>query len=121
MSHSCPQVFATPEWAVLGFPIVEPDLRDEAVTKLKIASHPPTNRLVSLLEKSPPAESDARAWFEILANRVGGESDSSFHPYSSTDCIASCRLLGGRTQKTVQHTFRARPILVAAWIEGFCP
>lgn len=72
MPHQYEQVFAAPEWAALGFTIVEPNLREEVVTKLKIDLHPPPSRLVALLEKAPPAQSVARVWFETLASRTGG-------------------------------------------------
>lgn len=84
--HEHKQVFAAPEWATLGFTIVDQDLREEAVTKLKIALHPLPSRLVALLEKSPPPASVARAWFEILANRIGGTVNSAIHLLRHADC-----------------------------------
>lgn len=86
ISHYHEQVFAAPEWATLGFVIVDQDLREEAVTKLKIDLHPPPSRLVSLLEKSPPRTNVARAWFEILANRIGGSLNSAIHLSRHADC-----------------------------------
>ncbi|KAI0060543.1 hypothetical protein BV25DRAFT_1908367 [Artomyces pyxidatus] len=64
-------VFANPEWAALGFMVISPELRDDALTKLKIAASPPTARLVALLEKAPPKdELTARQYFEVLAGRI---------------------------------------------------
>jgi hypothetical protein len=67
------KVFASPEWASLGFLVVPSSLRDDALTKLKISEHPPASLLVALLEKTPPRnEAQAREWFGILAGRVAG-------------------------------------------------
>jgi hypothetical protein len=67
------QVFASPDWASLGFLVVPSSLRDDALTKLKISEHPPAPLLVALLEKTPPRnDAQAREWFGILAGRVAG-------------------------------------------------
>ena len=67
------QVFAGPEWAALGFLVIEPSLRDVAVTKLKIGEHPLTTSLITLLEKTPStSDSQARELCGVLAGRVSG-------------------------------------------------
>jgi hypothetical protein len=67
------EVFSNPEWQSLGFPILDPTLRQDAANKLKIKEHPPTNQLVRLLEASPPGtQAQAREWFGILSRRVSG-------------------------------------------------
>ena len=67
------QLYASPEWAALGFLVVDPLLRDGAESKLKLNSHPPTSEIVALLERSPPRdETIARQWFEVLSGRVPG-------------------------------------------------
>ena len=66
------QLYAAPEWAALGFPVVDPVLHDGTASKLKLQSHPPTSELVTLLERSPPGdEATARQWFEVLSGRGG--------------------------------------------------
>jgi hypothetical protein len=67
------QLYASPEWAALGFLVVDPLLRDGAASKLKLNTHPPTSEIVALLERSPPRdETTARQWFEVLSGRVPG-------------------------------------------------
>jgi len=67
------EVFSNPDWQSLGFHILDPALGQDAVNKLKIKEHPPTNQLVRLLETSPPAtEAQAREWFGILSRRISG-------------------------------------------------
>lgn len=66
-------MFAGPEWAALGFAVVDSILLDGATVKLKLNKHPPTSELVSLLERFPPEdEAIARQWFEVLSGRVPG-------------------------------------------------
>ncbi|KAI0046331.1 hypothetical protein FA95DRAFT_1398210 [Auriscalpium vulgare] len=82
------EVFASPEWAALGFAVISPELRDQALAKLKIASHPPTSRLVTLLEKSPPQdESTARRWFEVLSGRIPDFSTVELRRLSETKFV----------------------------------
>ncbi|KAH9951982.1 hypothetical protein B0H21DRAFT_817732 [Amylocystis lapponica] len=65
------EVYASPSAALLGFIVVDPSLDNDAVTKLKISMHPPTAKLVNLLQKSPPqSEVVARQWFGVLATRI---------------------------------------------------
>lgn len=67
------EVFSNPDWQSLGFPILDPALRQDAVNKLKIKEHPPTSQLVRLLEASPPGtQAQAREWFGILSRRISG-------------------------------------------------
>ena len=67
------EVFSNLEWQSLGFPVLDPGLRQDAVTKLKIKEHPPTNQLVRLLQTSPPTtEAQAREWFGVLSRRISG-------------------------------------------------
>ncbi|TBU28918.1 hypothetical protein BD311DRAFT_721461 [Dichomitus squalens] len=65
------EVVSSPEWASLGFMIVDPSLKGEALIHLKIQENPPTIKLVNLLRTSPPPTEDiARQWFTTLASRV---------------------------------------------------
>ena len=67
------EVFANPDWQKLGFSVIAPEWREHAISKFMIKEHPPTSRLVTLLEKSPPAdEAIAAQWFQILAGRIPG-------------------------------------------------
>ena len=77
-----PEVFSNPDWESLGFPVLDPTLRQDAVSKLKIKEHPPTNQLVRLLEASPPAtEAQAREWFEVLSRRISGLPNTQSDEY----------------------------------------
>ena len=73
------QVFSSPEWAALGFMVVDPSLKSEALMQLKMQEHPPGSKLVNLLNNSPPAtEQIAGQYFTSLASRVSCKSyDSS--------------------------------------------
>jgi hypothetical protein len=52
---------------------VDPTFRGDAASKLKLINHPPTSKLVRLLEGSPPGdEATARQWFQVLSGRVSG-------------------------------------------------
>ena len=67
------EVFSDPDWQSFGFPLLDPDLRRDAVNILQIKEHPPTDQLVRRLEESPPTtESQAREWFGILSRRIRG-------------------------------------------------
>ncbi|KAI0252773.1 hypothetical protein BJV78DRAFT_1198868 [Lactifluus subvellereus] len=84
------ELYAAPEWAALGFPVVDPLLHDGTASKLKLQSHPPTSELVTLLERSPPGdEATARQWFEVLSGREFSQaqlrklSETSFVPVKS--------------------------------------
>ena len=76
------EVFSNPDWKSLDFPVLDPTLRQDAVSKLKIKEHPPTNQLVRLLETSPPAtEAQAREWFGVLSRRISGLSNAQSDEY----------------------------------------
>ncbi|EGO00977.1 hypothetical protein SERLA73DRAFT_87350 [Serpula lacrymans var. lacrymans S7.3] len=71
------EVFANPDWASFGFLVVQPHLRDGAVSKLGIKDHPPSQMLVTLLEKNAPKSEDtARKWFSTLSGHVTAFSPS---------------------------------------------
>ncbi|EIW74063.1 hypothetical protein CONPUDRAFT_86046 [Coniophora puteana RWD-64-598 SS2] len=64
------EVFVTAAWKDLGYLVAHPDVRD-AVSKLGLLDHPPTNSLVTLLQKTPPKDVEtAQRWFDILATRI---------------------------------------------------
>ena len=68
------EVFSNPDWQSFGFPVLDPDLRRDAVNILQIQEHPSTDQLLDRLKESPPtAEDQAREWFEILSRRVPGQ------------------------------------------------
>ncbi|KAI0037007.1 hypothetical protein K488DRAFT_75577 [Vararia minispora EC-137] len=71
------EVYTSSEWSMLGFAVIAPNWKEHASTKFKIREHPPTARLVSALESSPPPDQAmARKWFEILASRIPEFSNS---------------------------------------------
>ncbi|KAG2126877.1 uncharacterized protein EDB93DRAFT_1257371 [Suillus bovinus] len=71
------EVFASRQWKVLGFSVVEDAVRDIAVSKLGLKEHPPATRIVALLEKTSPQDQNvARRWFEILSGHVADFSSS---------------------------------------------
>lgn len=73
------EVFSNPDWQSLGFPILDPALRQDAANRLKIKEHPPTNQLVRLLETSPPdTQAQAREWFGILSRRISGLYNTTY-------------------------------------------
>ena len=67
------EVFSNPDWKLLGFPVLDPALRQDAVNLLQIKDHPPTNQLVHLLEGTPPTtEAQACEWFGVLSRHISG-------------------------------------------------
>ncbi|KAH8983017.1 hypothetical protein EDB92DRAFT_1804081, partial [Lactarius akahatsu] len=65
------ELYASPKWATLGFLVVDPLFRGDAARKLKLNSHPPTSKIMTLLKRSPPIdETTARQWFEVLSDHV---------------------------------------------------
>ncbi|KAH9034488.1 hypothetical protein EDB85DRAFT_2222292 [Lactarius pseudohatsudake] len=65
------ELYASPKWATLGFLVVDPLFRGDAARKLKLNSHPPTSKIMTLLKTSPPIdETTARQWFEVLSDHV---------------------------------------------------
>ena len=66
-------VFSNPCWKLLGFPILDPDLRQGAASILQIKEHPPTEQLVHCLEVFPPTNnSQACELFELLSRHIPG-------------------------------------------------
>ncbi|KAF8270077.1 hypothetical protein EI94DRAFT_1723808 [Lactarius quietus] len=90
------ELYASPEWAALGFLVVDPLLRDDAASKLKLTSHPPTSEIVALLERSPPKDdTTARQWFEVLSGRVPEFSHDELRKLSETPFVPG-RSAGGK-------------------------
>jgi hypothetical protein len=72
-------VFLEPGCAVLGFAVVRSDIREEALSKLKIARHPSASiAAATLISKPPTTEAQARQVFEYMTNILGGEFRSRF-------------------------------------------
>ncbi|KAG8883551.1 hypothetical protein FRB97_006398 [Tulasnella sp. 331] len=73
------EVFLNPECALLGFSLVEPSLRADALSKLQVAKDPPTNLIMPVLAKSAPQnESLAQQWFEYLTGRIADFTGEQF-------------------------------------------
>ncbi|KAH9177932.1 hypothetical protein EDB89DRAFT_2111997 [Lactarius sanguifluus] len=82
------ELYASPEWATLGFLVVDPLLQDGTASKLKLNSHPPTSEIVTLLEGSPPIdETTARQWFEVLSDFVPEFSPTELRKLSKTPFV----------------------------------
>ena len=65
------KVFSSPDWAALGFMVVDPSIQGEALMRLRLQEHPPGSKLLNLLNSAPPAtEQIATQYFTILASRV---------------------------------------------------
>ncbi|KZT22896.1 hypothetical protein NEOLEDRAFT_1137233 [Neolentinus lepideus HHB14362 ss-1] len=65
------EVFVNSDWEKLDYRIVDDNIRNDALTKLKIHEHPHPSALVSLLQrKSPRTEAVASEWFAVLASRI---------------------------------------------------
>jgi len=68
------EVFSNPDWESLGFPVLDPALRMDAMNILQIKDHPTTHQLVHLLEGSPPtSEAQACEWFGVLSRCISGK------------------------------------------------
>ncbi|KAJ7727670.1 hypothetical protein DFH07DRAFT_930749 [Mycena maculata] len=81
-------VFATMEWTILGFQVFVPQPQPDAALKLKVQQHPPTSRLVNLLETTPPkSEEEARKWFAVLASRISDFSNSELERLSQISMV----------------------------------
>ncbi|KAG8913852.1 hypothetical protein FRC02_005284 [Tulasnella sp. 418] len=85
-------VYADPECAVMGFPVVEPQFCDVAELKLRVSKHPPVTAIMKVLLGTPPTTPEiAQGYFEYLAMRVADFStkdldvlrDASIIPTSS--------------------------------------
>ncbi|KAG2339109.1 hypothetical protein BDR05DRAFT_1062316 [Suillus weaverae] len=92
------EVFASHQWKVLGFSVVEDAVRDIAVSKLGLKEHPPATRIVALLEKTPPGDQNvARRWFEILAGHVADFSSSQLSIISGLPIVPTQVESGSQT------------------------
>ncbi|KAL6309180.1 hypothetical protein BKA93DRAFT_925530 [Sparassis latifolia] len=77
------EVFGSSSWSPLGFMVVDPSLKGDALSKLQVQEHPPTPMLVSLLQRTPPRnEAVARQWFAILASRISDFSTAELKTLS---------------------------------------
>ena len=77
------EVFSNPDWQSLGFPVLDPTLKRDVASKLKIKEYPHTGQLVRLLEASPPTtEAQACEWFGILSRRIPGPCNTQ-----SDECV----------------------------------
>ncbi|KZT69065.1 hypothetical protein DAEQUDRAFT_751065 [Daedalea quercina L-15889] len=82
------EVYASSEWASLGFATVDPSLRADALLRLKIREHPPTAALVHLLQISPPSnDAVAREWFGVLASRIAEFSPNQLKTLSQMPIV----------------------------------
>lgn len=71
------KTFSEPGCAVMGFAVVRSDIKDDALSKLKIARHPPASIAAATLISNPPkTEEQARRIFEYLTNLIGGDEFS---------------------------------------------
>ncbi|KAG9003819.1 hypothetical protein FRB94_008497 [Tulasnella sp. JGI-2019a] len=65
------EVFLNPECALLGFSLVEPSLRAEALSKLQVAKDPPTELIMPILvHRAPQDTALAQEWFDYLTSRI---------------------------------------------------
>ncbi|KAK7057384.1 hypothetical protein R3P38DRAFT_2840641 [Favolaschia claudopus] len=82
-------VFAQQDWAVFGYLVfATPSTHLDAAIKLKLQQHPPTSRLVTSLETTPPnSETEARTWFSVLASRVADFSKTELGRLSQTSIV----------------------------------
>ncbi|KAI0822620.1 hypothetical protein BC628DRAFT_1388241 [Trametes gibbosa] len=82
------EVFSASEWATLGFVVIDPSLKGEALMHLKIQEHPAGVRLVNLLKTNPPSTEDiAKQWFTILASRVTTFSSTELRTLSQMEFV----------------------------------
>ncbi|KAH9946348.1 uncharacterized protein BXZ73DRAFT_86493 [Epithele typhae] len=77
------EVFSSPEWATLGFMVIDPSLKGESLVHLRLQEHPPGTKLVNLLHSSPPSSEEIGGrWFSILASRVSSFSSHELRALS---------------------------------------
>ncbi|TRM69687.1 hypothetical protein BD626DRAFT_474972 [Schizophyllum amplum] len=82
------EVYASVEWIVFGYTVIDPRAPKDIVTKLKIQKQPPTSLLVDLLRRSPPGdESQARVWFSLLASRIADFSNAELVALSTLNMV----------------------------------
>lgn len=100
------EVFSNPGWESLGFAILDPTLRRDAVSILQIKEHPSTYQLVQLLEGFPPTtEAKAREWFGVLSHCISGPCNAQ-----SNECVLiSLRLQYFSTEQVVHDAYRPHP------------
>ncbi|KII91548.1 hypothetical protein PLICRDRAFT_512049 [Plicaturopsis crispa FD-325 SS-3] len=95
------EVFAKPEWAQLGFPVVQQSIREDALTKLKIREDPPTSQLVAYLERSPPKDKvEATKVFGIMAARISDFSSTELKSLSQMPIVPTTLQGAGKTAST---------------------
>ncbi|KAJ6593724.1 hypothetical protein B0H19DRAFT_1091788 [Mycena capillaripes] len=92
-------VFAVQDWAILGYLVFAQNTsQPDAALKLKIQQHPPTSRLVNLLEATPPKnEVEARKWFSVLAGRISDFSNTEIKRLSQISMVPT-RSVGSKTE-----------------------
>ncbi|KAH9061937.1 hypothetical protein EDB87DRAFT_1674160 [Lactarius vividus] len=90
------ELYASPEWAMLGFLVADPLLRDDPTNRLKLNNKPTTSEIMTLLERSPPIdEATARQWFEVLSSHVLDFSGTELQKLSKVPFVP-VKSTGGR-------------------------
>ncbi|KAG8886946.1 hypothetical protein FRB99_004337, partial [Tulasnella sp. 403] len=74
------EAFIEPQCAVMGFSLIEPSLRMDALAKLRLPKDPPASQVLAILLQNPPREPNkAREYFEYLTNRIADFTGDQFH------------------------------------------
>ncbi|KAG8927833.1 hypothetical protein FRC02_007726 [Tulasnella sp. 418] len=72
-------VYADPECAVMGFSVVKTELREVALSKLRIRDHPSTQSILNVLLETPPSTPQiAQSYFGYLARRIADFSETDY-------------------------------------------
>lgn len=65
------EVYSDTQWKVLGFSVVQDQYLSAPLHQLGVMQHPPTSKLLDLLEQNPPPnEETAVRWFEALFDHL---------------------------------------------------
>ncbi|KAI6004333.1 hypothetical protein EDC04DRAFT_2908168 [Pisolithus marmoratus] len=71
------EVYSGIQWTALGFFVVQGQYLRMPLSQLGVTKHPPTSKLLDLLENTPPSnEVTAARWFEILSDHISCFSSS---------------------------------------------
>ncbi|KAI6144665.1 hypothetical protein BKA82DRAFT_15653 [Pisolithus tinctorius] len=82
------EVYSGTQWKALGFFVVQGRYMRAPLHELGVTRHPPTSKLLDLLEKTPPPDEEtARHWFEVLFGHMANFLPSDFKKLSGLPIV----------------------------------